>query len=246
MTTAPNTMGGETPRDELDRYLTDPAVAKAMCERLRQEIGTPRVIIEPSAGGGAFVRAARRVWGLTPHIIAIEVDHRRNQRALEQAGADVVLFGRWENCHEEVPRPGLEDTVLIVGNPPFDLPEDKRLREKLPFHRKGEVPVTGERHVRLALERLGHFESRVPVPRYLAFLMRQSFKGGPRVGRGRLFGPGSAGGLRWRWDISPRPSFTEDGNTDGAEYNALVWQAGYSGAYEGGDIIAPDGGWRPD
>lgn len=243
--TVPNTMGGETPRIELDRYLTDPKLAVAICARLRQEIGVPSYIIEPSAGAGSFVRAAREVWGAGPHITAIEVDHASNQLELEQAGADVVLFGRWEDCHEEVPQKvGYEDTILVLGNPPFDLDEDKRKRAKLPFNRKGEVPTTAERHVRLALERLGHFDARQPVPRYLAFLVRQSFTAGPRVGKGRLFGPGGAGGLRHRWDIAPRPSFSEDGGSDGAEYNALVWHAGHRGAYEGGHIVAPDGRWR--
>lgn len=243
--TATNTKGGNTPRIVNDRYLTPGSLARAICEKLKEAIGRPDTIIEPSAGGGSFIRAARDVWGVAPEIIAVEVDRRSNADELDTAGADRVIYGQWESCHEEVPRfKGSDRRILILGNPPFDLPEDKKLRAKLPFDRKGEVPVTAERHVRLAMERLGHTVALEPAPRYLAFLLRQSFCAGPRLNRNRLFGPGSLGGLRYRWDVGPRPSYTDDGKTDGAEYNVLVWQAGWRGPYEGGWISAPGDDWR--
>lgn len=94
-----------------------------------------------------------------------------------------------------------------------------------------------ERHVMLALERLGHFEATSPQPRYIAFLLRQAF-GSTAARTKRLFL--GAGGLRYIWNISPRPSFTGSG-TDGAEYAVMVWQAGHRGPYEGGWLE-----WQPE
>jgi hypothetical protein len=111
---------------------------------------------------------------------------------------------------------------LIIGNPPFEI---------------------AERHIAIGLMRMGHLVATAPEPRWMALVLRASILGGeerhrtlwddtPRAG---LFGDTAApGGLRYVRNLVPRPSFTGDGNTDGAEYVLAVWQAGWHGPYEGG------------
>jgi hypothetical protein len=215
-----NTKGGDTPRLDDDAYYTPDPLARVICRTLRREIGIPQFIAEPSAGRGAFVRAARAVWGNAPHIVALEKERAPNFQQLDRAGADEVIYGVWERAHDIIPTTrGYEDTLLVLGNPPYD--PDGAAKQKL--------PTMAETHVTLALQRMGHFTEKRPVPRFCAFLLRGSFLAGKERSK-RLH---ARGGLRWVFNIEERPSYTDDGKTDGAEYALLVWQAGFRGRYEG-------------
>lgn len=209
MNTARNTMGGTRPRNANDAYYTPDPLALAICRRLREVIAFHRDmphIIEPSAGGGAFVRAARDVWP-GAWIQAIEP---LGEGDIE--GADVTRRATWEETSARPP----PHNALILGNPPFGVAES---------------------HVRIALQRLGHFEATEPMPRYLAFLLRASFDGSKKRVALRKEAPPLC-----KWSITPRPSFTGDGCTDGAEYKVFLWQAGFRGATEDrGDIV-----WTPE
>lgn len=212
MTTA-NTMGGARPRNDSDAYYTPQPLADAIARKLRETIGEIDLIIEPSAGVGAFVRAARATWP-TAHIRAVEPFPRGS------TGADWEVADTWESEAAAKICPAVSLPTLIGGNPPYNLPGDGR----------GGAETTAERHVRLALERLGHADATTPQPRWVAFLLRGSFlAGGSRIERLHE----RIGGLRYVWHVTPRPSFT-GGGTDGAEYAMLVWQVGYRGPYEGG------------
>ena len=92
---------------------------------------------------------------------------------------------------------------VVCGNPPF-----------------GPGPGVAEAHIRRALE--------VVVPGgIVAFLLRSSILGSTeRLGLWREHPP------RWVYSIAPRPSFTGDGKTDGAEYVWVVWQKGWAWAPE--------------
>ena len=68
---APAALG--LPHDPLDRFYTPPALAAVVCEWLLHHVRTPRRIVEPSVGAGAFVAAARRVWP-TARIEGVDVD----------------------------------------------------------------------------------------------------------------------------------------------------------------------------
>jgi hypothetical protein len=110
-------------RVENDAYLTPARPALAICEHLARRGVFPSRVIEPSAGAGAFVRAARLVWPAA-HVTANEIDRRRRV-ALLRAGAHVVLFQDWPRLarrlaaapHDGRPR-------LIIGNPPYRFAEE--------------------------------------------------------------------------------------------------------------------------
>ncbi len=216
MTALGNTMGGDRPRNADDAYYTPDALALAITARLRETIGPVDLIVEPSAGGGAFVRAALKAWPSTP-IVGIEP----NATNAGISGAVSLLAATWEDAGAFVRDnlgaarflaevDGREPSVLILGNPPFLLAEE---------------------HVRIALDRLGHGDAEEPKPRHLCFLLRASFLAGAARSKGLHM---TTGGLRYVWHVAGRPSFTGNGKTDGAEYCVCTWQAGYRGPYEGG------------
>lgn len=194
-----------------DFYPTDPRLCDAICAKLRSAIGSADCIVEPSAGDGSFVRAARKQW---PHSLVLAVEPFRPPELLDRAGADLIDSRTWE-AHEWISH---RENTLILGNPPFDL---------------------AERHVALAMERLGH--ATLLRDRYLAFLLLSSFAHGEERFRTlfhdkpsvTLFGPGGAvGGLRYFWPLVQRPSFQADGASDGRDYAVFVWQCGYRGKPE--------------
>jgi len=112
-----------------DAYYTSDALADAIVSQLWKHLplyfgpaipdecreGRAPRILEPSAGGGAFVRAARRWWS-SIHITAVE-PHNEDE-ALKTAD---VVYKRTieEQCalHD-----GLRYT-LALGNPPYNLAE---------------------------------------------------------------------------------------------------------------------------
>lgn len=144
-----NTMGGTTPRLADDAYFTPDALALAICRKLWAKVGTPELVIEPSAGAGAFVRGARTVWPST-YIVACEPN--RNDDLL--GSADEINWTRWENFPDTWDH---GQSALIIGNPPFSLAEE---------------------HIALALKRLGNDTATTPQPRYLTMLLRASFLAG--------------------------------------------------------------------
>jgi hypothetical protein len=100
-----------------DAYLTPYPLALAICVRLRDDWGlNPSVVVEPSAGRGAFVRAAREVWP-GARIIAIDVDERSRGPCL-RAGASSFIRASWPKVARLLAgyRGG---SLLIVGNPPY-------------------------------------------------------------------------------------------------------------------------------
>lgn len=149
--TTKNTMGGERPRNEADAYYTPDALALAIARRVRGTFGDFGSVTEPSAGGGAFVRAAHQAFGPV-WIHAIEP----NANPITLLLAAALSRTTWEAAtHRTLGR------NLIIGNPPYNLPGDG----------KGDKPTTAERHVTIALDRMRDGD-------VLAFLLRLAFLGG--------------------------------------------------------------------
>ena len=96
-------------RDGLDRHFTPDALARVICQRIARIIDEPRIILEPSVGGGAFVRAARRTWPRAM-IIGCDVDPMAEGRHI----VDEFIEGDF---------PAIDWTSdafdLVLGNPPF-------------------------------------------------------------------------------------------------------------------------------
>lgn len=105
-------------RNENDSYLTPQPLADAICARLKKDVAsTPGLIIEPSAGTGSFIRAARKVWGTDPEVHAIEINGRHRSQC-ESSGATRFHHGDWVETLQAWQPLG---AVLVVGNPPFSL-----------------------------------------------------------------------------------------------------------------------------
>lgn len=193
-------------RKENDAYHTPQALADAICNRLKERIGTPDLIIEPSAGTGAFVKAARKTWHRDPFILAVE-PHEATYSY--ETCADSVYDETWEETIKDLRAgPPILDQTLVVGNPPYNLPGDGH----------GGNPTTAERHIHLALDLL-------PSGAWAAFLLRASFV----AGQGRYKRLYEDHPLKGFWPVLGRPSFTNDGKTDQMEYAVFFWQKDYRG-----------------
>lgn len=99
-----------------DKAQTPPALALAICKQLAKIIPAPRQIVEPSAGLGHFVAAAKRTWSAST-VVAIERDPAL-KLALEDAGADEVLIEDFLDV-AKYSTAGL-GADLILGMPPLD------------------------------------------------------------------------------------------------------------------------------
>lgn len=82
-----------------DAYYTPEPLARAICERLRAFVREDSYILEPSAGGGAFVHAALRVWP------GASVRGEDVANGWNPPGWNAVLFD------------------AVIGNPPYLLAE---------------------------------------------------------------------------------------------------------------------------
>jgi len=104
--------GHAPPGDELGRVYTPLPLAQAIVNRL--DIGPIRnpYILEPSVGGGAFVRAARHRWP-TARILGVDIDPAAEGLAL----CDDRTVGDWLAVErlDDIPVPA----DLGIGNPPF-------------------------------------------------------------------------------------------------------------------------------
>jgi hypothetical protein len=169
------------PRRAGDAYYTPPELAAACVAAL--DIPHPRIVLEPSVGGGAFVREVRTRWA-DVFVHGIDV----NERAAGFADCDGHWVGDFAE-HAFAP----QSFGLVVGNPPYRC---------------------AEAHVRAALDL---------APR-VAFLLRLGFLASQE--RAPLWRDHPAAAVHV---ISKRPSFTENGKTDGQEYALFVWDVSHRG-----------------
>jgi len=109
-----------TERAVNDFYPTQPELALAITELVAGLLPLPiGLVIEPSAGTGAFIRAAKQVW---PHVPACGVDiDPAMVPHLRAAGADDIYVGDWVEAMNTYT---LEPGTLILGNPPFGLAQE--------------------------------------------------------------------------------------------------------------------------
>lgn len=162
----------ETGRRFLDAYFTPQELADALTHRLVDDgFWRGGQVLEPHAGGGAFVRSAR--WILRPRPISVhanEMDDGRRNELFENVEADCLVG------HDFLEFPSTEFS-LIIGNPPFSNAEAhvrKALSLRAPF---GVVAF---------LLRLAFLESRdrvdfwreFPASKIYALSQRPTFTGG--------------------------------------------------------------------
>lgn len=106
-----------TERRPLDAYFTTDADAtlcvNAFAREFTVQLGltAPNVVVEPSVGDGAFVRAARVQWPAA-HIVGCDI----NPDATGLALCDQYHVGDWVQWG--VPQ-AANDMSVCIGNPPF-------------------------------------------------------------------------------------------------------------------------------
>jgi hypothetical protein len=104
-------------RRQGDTYDTPEPLALAICQKLALAGLRPGYILEPSAGFGPFVRAARAVW---PKVVIAAVEPREEcLDRLRGSGADLTAPARLEEQRFEP----TSSPDLILGNPPYSLAE---------------------------------------------------------------------------------------------------------------------------
>jgi hypothetical protein len=108
---------GKTARNKHDFYPTPLPLAKAICWRLGSLYHDKfDHVIEPSAGTGNFVVAAKWVWPHKP-LAAIEINGA-NEKDCLGAGANSFTCGDFTTVLRAW-KPG--GVAMVVGNPPFSL-----------------------------------------------------------------------------------------------------------------------------
>jgi len=106
-----------TERIAYDAYLTPDALALACCKRLAQAVN-PLLVVEPSAGEGAFVRAVKEVWPKA--FISVNEIRLECIDKLHAAGATEVTNSDWLNWREARTF-SKKQLDLIVGNLPYNV-----------------------------------------------------------------------------------------------------------------------------
>lgn len=148
--------------EELDVCLTPEALALEICARLESGpirdhyLRGPFRVLEPSAGSGAFVRAAAQTWPESS-IIANEI-RPECLDVLLAAGAEQAESWSLEQwlAHEHCP---VSEADLVIGNPPFACAE-QHIRLLLAAMKDGAYLVF--------LLRLGFYESHERIPFWTA------------------------------------------------------------------------------
>lgn len=190
-------------RQPHENYPTPPEVALAITQRVAQFVGEVPFVVEPSAGSGAFIRAARTVF---PKAVITAVDIRPTAGLCLAAGADGFYCDDWLNYLRI--EGGLSPGTLVIGNPPF----------RCEGH--GAAGDLATMHVLATLDSLA-------AGSWLAFLLPLSYFGGQH----RALRVWARRDLRAWFQLPRRPSFI-GGGTANAEYAVFIWQAGFKGNAE--------------
>lgn len=204
-----------------DAYFTSDDVAISTSQALKKLIGEVDFVIEPSAGGGAYVVAASTVWPLAS-ITAVEPNPP--DELFDLTDTMRLEVKRWEDAFET--RAIVEQMIatgsfgkryLVLGNPPYNY---------------------SEVHIDIAMRMYGHHSAKFATHRWVAFLLPINFLCSTNRYRDVMH----MGGLRYIINLVDRPKFNGKG-TGMSEFAMFVWQAGYIGPYSGywldGDKLWP-------
>jgi hypothetical protein len=115
----------KTKRRAGDAYFTPQPLANAMTTSVSQHLcSDPKSVLEPSAGGGAFVNAALNVFP-TLYVKAIDIKLTKQLARLDgwRMNQQTVTVERqsFEDYAREFHRSNEERYGLIIGNPPYKL-----------------------------------------------------------------------------------------------------------------------------
>lgn len=108
-------------RAEFGDFQTPLPLARAVCRRLASDGPAPDVIIEPTCGDGAFLKAAAETWPASRRIgFEIDAAHRHNAAA-NDPGAEIragdAFALDWATLFDGLTPAG--GRLLVLGNPPW-------------------------------------------------------------------------------------------------------------------------------
>ena len=222
--------GGSVPC-ALGRYYTDDDVALAVVRDLDDrgivDFARAEHVLEPSAGGGAFVRALRALRderGYAFRVLAIDIDPRA---AAAEWADDFRVFDALDV--DAWPEEWPDRVDVVIGNPPYSIRVPKLGKDgeplRYPEHRRrkgGVEPHPKAGQIREAVIEVGtdHALRCLEVARIAVLLFREGFAGGG-ARYARLW---SRGVLLNQDTLVPRPSFT-GGSTDSCEYATFALDA---------------------
>lgn len=199
-------------RDKLDRFYTPDDLAAQIVALLPE----PKVVVEPSIGGGAFISALQDRWGHRPKYYGVDIDPAAPGFQL----CDGYAVGDWLVLAEKLEQLTDVRPDLVIGNPPFGRHVEGKKRPE---------PVALQ-HVERAL---------ALTTRYVAFYLRLGFLASED--RAPLF---EAYPPRLVIVLQGRPSFTGDGKSDRYDGCVLVWDKENTGKTDIIWWRKPKGGWR--
>lgn len=195
-------------RITVDPFMTDFVLAAAIVAHALRTVG-PDVdaVIEPSAGDGRFVKAARECWP-DAFVQAIEPDPQYAQ-ALKDAGADAVHVGTWESWIQTAKA---TDRVVVIGNPPY--------------------PVAGA-HILLTLQRFHYWGGDA---KWAFFILRNTMLAGVRRYKA-IYGPLGRGGLHHVRYLIPRPAYGHGASEKAMEYVLAAFNSTHRDQWFTGDWL---------
>lgn len=186
-------------REGVDFYPTPDLLALACCKAASEIVPFPGYILEPSAGSGAFVRAARTVWGSRHPIHAVELRQEEHDNLLScDTAADGVSICSLEDFLLG-PSFVAKEKVLAIGNPPYSLAQE---------------------HIMLLLDYL------LPGST-IAFLLKLGFLG-TKTRADLLWKQGQCKYV-WPILGRPSFVKSDRASSDVNEYALFVWEVGYTG-----------------
>jgi hypothetical protein len=160
-------------REALDFYATPDSLALAICKHLAAQDSWP-CVVEPSAGHGPFVRAARACWP-GAEIVAVDVDPEKALH-LAKTDADTFVIDEWV-AFTSTARGYPVPKTLIVGNPPYREAE-AHVRAALRWMRDGDTLAFLLRLNLLGSKSRLALWSETPLAEVVQVVPRPSFTGG--------------------------------------------------------------------
>lgn len=157
-----------TPRTKDDVYPTPWPLPYYIAQRLNYEFGDwkPELVLEPSAGSGAFVYASKLIWPDVP-VVAVELRAEEEQNLYDN-GADMVCIEPFEEFAKRYRPP---PRTLVLGNPPFYKADEHililldilRVGSKISFLLKLNFDSSEDRALNFWAKPETHYDYKIPI-----------------------------------------------------------------------------------
>ena len=116
-------MSANTHIVEFGDFQTPNTLARLACERLRKEVTSPELVVEPTCGTGNFLRASLSVWAECDEFIGLDINPEYISSAKESTSDSDTMRVRlectdfftvdWRSVFASKGR------VVVLGNPPW-------------------------------------------------------------------------------------------------------------------------------